>query len=321
MLVGKCMLTDKKVMTLSPERQLERRNLCLAICIAGLIHAGAIVLFLGWTTVKEPEFPYIPLASLDFSTYDPGSGPSGGSIHSPLSHGMPKPRPDFPPAPKEPSKVLPKELLDTTAHNKLDVVASKAETDETVISTSSSPTKAKDKAPKAPASAKASSRQPEKTPPHPLPEKAAGSPPPSATTTANADMAGATTASPNGKNLEKKGYNGSGQDTEGAGRGAGQGNPDAEKAYLAHIVKKLNRYKKYPASIRAKRVSGTATIRFTLNASGEVATSHLVTGSGHPALDQEAMALVRRASPFKHFPKTIERTTMTLTVPIHFNTR
>jgi protein TonB len=107
----------------------------------------------------------------------------------------------------------------------------------------------------------------------------------------------------------------------GVGGGTGKGNPDAVAAYQTTVRRRLERYKKYPPVARSGRMEGTATVRFTLNRSGRVVQSQLVKSSGHRILDDEVMALMRRAEPFPGFPKEIPDQSMTLTAPIRFYVR
>lgn len=93
----------------------------------------------------------------------------------------------------------------------------------------------------------------------------------------------------------------------------------AEKGYLASIVQKLHRSLRYPESAREKRISGTTTVQFTVNLKGQVSGERIHTPSGHPELDKEALALIKRAAPFKPIPSSLGHETMTLTVPIRFS--
>ena len=107
----------------------------------------------------------------------------------------------------------------------------------------------------------------------------------------------------------------------GSGGGAGQGNPDAFNAYTAQIRKRIERYKKYPNAARAKKMEGVATVSFILDKGGNVLTSSLVKSSGHAILDEEAMALLKRAGPFPGMPKELTQSTIKLTLPLRFDVR
>jgi protein TonB len=80
----------------------------------------------------------------------------------------------------------------------------------------------------------------------------------------------------------------------------------------------LQRAKHYPDVARAREEQGTATVRFTIDRSGHVLSASLVRGSGSQSLDEEAVALVRRADPLPPVPAELAGSTLTLTVPVVF---
>jgi protein TonB len=79
----------------------------------------------------------------------------------------------------------------------------------------------------------------------------------------------------------------------------GQFTQAASNAYNALIVGHLDRYKRYPEGARAV---GKTTLRFTLDRDGKVIDVEIAKSSGNTVLDQEAIAIVRRADPFPKFP-------------------
>lgn len=83
----------------------------------------------------------------------------------------------------------------------------------------------------------------------------------------------------------------------------------------------LQRNKRYPSEARSSRAQGTAVVRFSVNRGGQLVGNSLVRSSGVGALDQEALALVRRSSPFPPPPPEIGGSNITLNVPVHFNIR
>jgi len=107
----------------------------------------------------------------------------------------------------------------------------------------------------------------------------------------------------------------------GLGGGSGQGNPNALKAYLAQVRKRLNSSKKYPSSARSQKLEGVATVSFILAPDGRVISSRLVKSSGHAVLDEEVMALLRRVSPLPRRPKNLPQDNLSLTVPIQYSLR
>lgn len=78
--------------------------------------------------------------------------------------------------------------------------------------------------------------------------------------------------------------------------------PAASYAYNARILGHLQRFKRYPSA--AHGAKGTVTVQFVLNRAGEVIKSEVTKSSGHNVLDQEALSILRRASPFPPFPAT-----------------
>lgn len=86
-------------------------------------------------------------------------------------------------------------------------------------------------------------------------------------------------------------------------------------SWKGELMAHLNRYKRYPPGAGA----GTASVAFTINRSGEVLSARLIGSSGDSALDEEVVALVRRASPVPAPPPDFGSGSITLTVPIRFS--
>jgi periplasmic protein TonB len=68
-----------------------------------------------------------------------------------------------------------------------------------------------------------------------------------------------------------------------------------------HLVSaRLQQNKRYPAAA-ARGEQGTVTFAFVVNAKGEILSKRIVRSSGHPTLDDEAMAMLQRAQPLPAF--------------------
>lgn len=80
---------------------------------------------------------------------------------------------------------------------------------------------------------------------------------------------------------------------------------------LAH----LNRYKRFPGGANP----GTVQVSFSIDRSGRVLSARLVSGSGDAALDEEAVAMIRRASPVPAPPAGLGGGTIALAVPVKFS--
>jgi protein TonB len=93
--------------------------------------------------------------------------------------------------------------------------------------------------------------------------------------------------------------------------------PTWQSALLAH----LERHKRYPRQARIRHQEGAATVRFTIDRDGRVGGVVLLASSGHPALDEETLALLQRASPLPPPPSEAGRPPLALTVPVQYNLR
>ncbi|WP_052340832.1 energy transducer TonB [Salinarimonas rosea] len=92
----------------------------------------------------------------------------------------------------------------------------------------------------------------------------------------------------------------------------------AERArWQARLLAHLERHKRYPAAARAQRIEGVVHVTFGLDARGSVTSARVARSSGASALDEAAVAMVRRASPAPAPPEGA----VTLTVPVRFDLR
>ena len=103
-----------------------------------------------------------------------------------------------------------------------------------------------------------------------------------------------------------------------AASGIGRGRSDNSANYNGMVAAHLARYKQYPAAARSAGTQGLATVSFTIDGSGRVTAARLARGSGNAAIDQEVVAMARRASPFPAPPDGRGRN---FTVPVRFNLR
>jgi|GEM_PF-992261 len=98
------------------------------------------------------------------------------------------------------------------------------------------------------------------------------------------------------------------------------GNADAS-SYNAMVLAHLQRFRVYPEQARASKITGVSTVRFTLGAGGNVIAVSLAGSSGQGILDQAALAMVQRASPFPPIPPSLGRGSMSFAAPVRFNLR
>jgi len=91
--------------------------------------------------------------------------------------------------------------------------------------------------------------------------------------------------------------------------------------WRSRLMAHLNRNKRYPAAARAAGEQGKPRVAFTIDRSGRVLSARLAGGSGSGVLDEEAVAMVRRASPLPAPPADVPGSTFSFTVPVLFNMR
>jgi protein TonB len=102
---------------------------------------------------------------------------------------------------------------------------------------------------------------------------------------------------------------------------AGATSAAALASYNQLVAAHLQRFKQYPSSAKAAGEQGTSRLSFTLGRSGQVLGSRLAGSSGHPALDGETLAMVRRAQPFPPMPPELQQASMSFSIPVQFSIR
>jgi periplasmic protein TonB len=85
-----------------------------------------------------------------------------------------------------------------------------------------------------------------------------------------------------------------------------------QKELIAH----LDRHKRYPAERSLK--SAEIVVSFTLDRMGHVLSTTIVKGSGDPAFDQAALAMVRRSDPVPLPPPAVADEGLNFTLPVIF---
>ena len=96
---------------------------------------------------------------------------------------------------------------------------------------------------------------------------------------------------------------------------------NAVPTWKTHILALLERNKRYPEAAKSRHQQGVAQVFFSIDRRGRVINSRLVRSSGASALDDEALALLRRAEPFPPPPPELPGARVDLSVPIRFNLR
>jgi protein TonB len=97
------------------------------------------------------------------------------------------------------------------------------------------------------------------------------------------------------------------------------GAPHIQPAWQTSLVRHLEQYKRYPSDAQDHGDEGIVLLGFSVDRTGHVLQHRIVRSSGHPALDQEVMAMIVRAQPLPPFPATMTEDKLDLTVPIRFS--
>ncbi|MDH4396213.1 MAG: TonB family protein [Limnobacter sp.] len=92
-------------------------------------------------------------------------------------------------------------------------------------------------------------------------------------------------------------------------------NPD----YLAELFRKLARHKVYPSELKKNKIEGRVVVKFTLAADGRVMSSSIQQSSGSDSLDDAALQMLNKASPLPAIPSYMNRSEMTLAVPVEYS--
>ncbi|PZU14704.1 MAG: energy transducer TonB [Sphingobium sp.] len=90
------------------------------------------------------------------------------------------------------------------------------------------------------------------------------------------------------------------------------------RSYAAKVRSWLYAHKIYPRRARMRREEGRVQVRFVLDRTGMLLEGAVVQGSGNAVLDDEAEAMLRRASPYPRAPVELPGERIEFTAPIIF---
>jgi protein TonB len=92
-------------------------------------------------------------------------------------------------------------------------------------------------------------------------------------------------------------------------------------SWYSRIATQLERHKAYPRAARERGEKGVVQLAFSIDREGHVVSSEVLRSSGHPDLDDETLATVRRAQPFPRPPDDLDGAKFDFTLPVKFNIR
>jgi protein TonB len=261
-----------------------------AIIVA--IHAALIALGVAWYTRSPPPGVALPTIMIDLA---PASAPSSPSVQPlDLPPGPEMREADPPPPPPEPPKreAIQEQLAPTPPQENPVVEAP--------------PEQKVEPPPPKPEPAKIVPDQPKPIPTKPKPVRTEVKKP------ADAPPAPRTSAAPKAERQAA---------LTPSSAPAGATSAAALASYNQLVAAHLQRFKQYPSSAKAAGEQGTSRLSFTLGRSGQVLGSRLAGSSGHPSLDGETLAMVRRAQPFPPMPPELNKASMSFSIPVQFSIR
>lgn len=103
------------------------------------------------------------------------------------------------------------------------------------------------------------------------------------------------------------------------GSGADADGAKALSLYIREVHSRLAALKSYPPAARSLGQQGVTEISFTIDAQGHARGAAVTRSSAHPILDQSALALLEKASPFPPLPPALGPGPISLTLPIAFS--
>ena len=97
--------------------------------------------------------------------------------------------------------------------------------------------------------------------------------------------------------------------------------PFIDPTWRTEMIKQLQHFKNYPRAARARGEHGVVDLTFSVDRNGHVLSRSIVSSSGHPDLDAEALAVVDRAQPLPAFPATMAQTQLDVSWSVRFSLR
>jgi protein TonB len=90
------------------------------------------------------------------------------------------------------------------------------------------------------------------------------------------------------------------------------------RAYAARVRSWLYAHKVYPKKAKMRREEGIVRVRFIIDRTGTLIEGHVIGSSGRASLDEEADAMMQRASPYPKAPRDVPGDRIEFTAPIEF---
>lgn len=92
----------------------------------------------------------------------------------------------------------------------------------------------------------------------------------------------------------------------------------ARNRYGNILQREIAKHKQYPRVAQMRGWQGETLVEITIDGGGSVLSSKIHASSGHDVLDNQALEMVKKASPFPAPPSVLQGRTFTILVPVSF---
>lgn len=93
---------------------------------------------------------------------------------------------------------------------------------------------------------------------------------------------------------------------------------DAKTQYGSTLGRAIAKHKSYPKIAQMRGWQGECLLDLKIDSSGNVLSANVKESSGHESLDNQALEMVRKASPFPAPPEALRGRSFNITVPVSF---
>lgn len=92
----------------------------------------------------------------------------------------------------------------------------------------------------------------------------------------------------------------------------------ARARYGSLLQREIAKHKQYPRIAQMRGWQGESVVEIAIDSSGNVLSSRIQTSSGYEALDNQALEMVKKASPFPAPPSVLQGRSFNVLVPVSF---
>lgn len=92
----------------------------------------------------------------------------------------------------------------------------------------------------------------------------------------------------------------------------------AKQKYFLEFRKIIESKKQYPLIARKRNMEGVVSVSVTIKNNGEVTNHKITSSSGHSALDEAAISMIRSIVMFKSFPSELDESEVEFKLPVTY---